>query len=151
METKATCFFIGHHDTDILTMNELRSTIEQHIVKFGVRDFLVGHYGNFDRMTIHVLLELKRTYPEIRLTMLLPYHPLPNSPNHFPVGFDDSLYPFDRQIPPKAAIVAANKTAIRMSNYLICYVRHFGKSKDFLIYAQKREKKGLIHITNLAE
>ena len=42
------CFFIGHRKASEEIYTDLRAAVEQHIVEFGVTEFLVGHYGGFD-------------------------------------------------------------------------------------------------------
>lgn len=44
------CFFIGHRGSSCSLLPLLDSAVEQHITEFGVEEFIVGGYGNFDRM-----------------------------------------------------------------------------------------------------
>ena len=39
------CFFIGHREASSENLPALRTTIEQHIVEYGVTEFFVGRYG----------------------------------------------------------------------------------------------------------
>ncbi len=100
-------------------------------------------------MAVCAVHSLKSTYDGIELVLLLPYHPTKNRPGLEDPRFDGSLYPFDYPVYTKYAIVKANKYAIDHADCLICYVRHVGKTRDFLEYAKKREKKELIHIEAL--
>lgn len=70
------CFFIGHRESSCSLLPLLDSAVEQHITEFGVGEFIVGGYGNFDRMVTATLRKMKMKYPHIFLTLLLPYHPL---------------------------------------------------------------------------
>ena len=55
-------------------------------------------------------------------------------------------------IPKPYAIVRANEYTIQACGYLICYDRgQIGKTRDYVALARRRERKGLIHIENLAE
>ena len=56
-------------------------------------------------------------------------------------------------IPRRLAIVRANEYVIRhVCDNLIAYNRYLAtKTHDFVELAQRREKMGLIHLTNLAE
>lgn len=56
------CFFIGHRDTPEEILYALRMAIEKHIVRYGVKEFVVGDYGAFDRYARTVLLEAKQQY-----------------------------------------------------------------------------------------
>lgn len=53
-------------------------------------------------------------------------------------------------VPKRAAIVRANHYMVDHSEYLIAYAWHSASNaKQLVEYAEKREKKGLIHITKL--
>lgn len=54
-----TCFFIGHRDTPESIQPQLDAAVERHIVEYGVTDFVVGHYGAFDRMAARAVRESK--------------------------------------------------------------------------------------------
>ena len=49
------CFFIGHRETPDRVYPTLLETIERHITEYGVSEFVVGQYGNFDRLVIRAL------------------------------------------------------------------------------------------------
>ena len=74
MERKR-CFFIGHREASKEIYPALYATVERHIVAYGVTAFIVGRYGGFDRLAASAVKEAKRFYPEVKLTLLLPYHP----------------------------------------------------------------------------
>lgn len=92
-----------------------------------------------------------KRHPEITLTLLLPYHPhdqfIP-----VPEGFDGTFYPPGMEtVPKRAAIVRANRYMLEHSSYLIAYVSHPSSgSREVLEAALRRQKHGLIHVTNLA-
>ena len=145
------CFFIGHREISCSLLPLLDSAVEQHITEFGVEEFIVGGYGNFDRMVTATLRKMKMEYPHIFLTLLLPYHP---SHRHviMPDGFDRSFYPPEMEkVPMRLAIVRANRYMVDHSDYLICNVWHpASNARELLEYAQRRQAKGLIHIQNIA-
>ena len=68
-----TCFFIGHRDTPAEVYSQIVSEVER-LILCGVTEFVVGHYGAFDRMAARAVREVKRQHPEIRLLLLLPYY-----------------------------------------------------------------------------
>lgn len=68
------CFFIGHREASEEIYPVLYAAVEQHIVEYGVTEFIVGHYGGFDRLAASAVKEAKRFYPEVKLTLLLAYH-----------------------------------------------------------------------------
>lgn len=144
------CFFIGHHTAPPDIRERLMEAIERHITDYGVEEFVVGHYGAFDRMAISHLKVAKKKYPEIVLTLLIPYHPGERTVK-LPEGFDRSYYPSGMEtVPRQVAIVRANQDMIQNSDYLICYNRGYvGNTRDLLTIAKHREKNGLLHIENL--
>ena len=69
------CFFIGHREASEEIYAELLAAVGRHIVEYGVSEFIVGHYGGFDRLAARAVIEAKKTHPEVTLTLLLPDHP----------------------------------------------------------------------------
>lgn len=59
------CFFIGHRETSEEVYPELYAAVEQHIVEYGVTEFIVGHYGGFDRLAAKAVIEAKKTHPGV--------------------------------------------------------------------------------------
>ena len=132
------CFFIGHRHAEERIYEKLLTAIDTHISAYGVTDFLVGHYGDFDRMAARAVAEARRTHPGISLTMLLPYYPEDRAISVPPI-FDGTFYPPGMEFCPKRyAIVRANQYAIEHNDYLIAYVTGVGKSRDFLNYAGRK-------------
>ena len=134
------CFFIGHRDAPQRIMTQLIEIVERLIEEEGVKEFVVGRYGNFDHMAARAVMQAKALDEDVRLVLMTPYHPAEH-PLMIPNGFDEILYPFETSVPPRAAIVRANERVIRMSSYLVAYVCRPGKSRDFLEYAQRQKIK----------
>ena len=132
------CFFVGHREAGEEIYDELRTTVEQHIVEFGVTEFIVGHYGGFDRLAARAVIEAKKTHPEVTLTLLLPYHPA-ERPMAAPEGFDGTFYPPDMErVPRRVAIVRANRYMVDHVDYLIAYAWHPGSNaRELVRYAQE--------------
>jgi Uncharacterized conserved protein len=131
------CFMIGHREAGDAIYPALLGAVLRCIEEDAVEEFIVGHYGGFDHLAKRALLEVKRLYPA-RLTLLLPYYPAPKG---MTAGFDATVYPFERHVPPRSAIVRANRAMIDACACLIAYVRHPGNARECLLYAQKHEKK----------
>ena len=108
-------------------------------MQYGVTEFLVGQYGAFDRMAAKAVIQLKEKYPDVKLTLLLPYHPGERKVE-LPDGFDGSWYPPEMEtVPRRAAIVRANRCAVDHAGYLIAYVRHpASNARELVEYARKR-------------
>ena len=142
------CFFIGHRETSEEIYPALYAAVEQHILKYGVTEFIVGHYGGFDRLAASAVKEAKRFYPEVKLTLLLSYHPA-ERPIPTPDGFDGTFYPPGMEsVPRKIAIVRVNRYVVDHVDYLIAYAWHPASNARVLVeYAKSREKKGSLFIT----
>ena len=147
-----TCFFIGHRNAPASVQPLLDAAIERHISDYGVTDFVVGHYGSFDRMAASTVIRAKHLHPEVTLTLLLPYHPF-ERPIDAPEGFDATFYPPDIEtVPRRYAIIKANEYMIRHCDYLIAYDKRLvGKTRDFVDLARRLEAKSLLRVENLAD
>ena len=142
------CFFIGHREASEEIYPVLYAAVEQHIVEYGVTEFIVGHYGGFDRLAASAVKEAKRFYPEVKLTLLLSYHPA-ERPIPTPDGFDGTFYPPGMEsVPRKIAIVRANRYVVDHVDYLIAYAWHpASNARELVEHAKRRENKGSLFIT----
>ena len=145
------CYFIGHREADERLLPVLKETIQQLISRENVRHFYAGGYGGFDRIAGLAVKEVKKQNADITLHLVLPYHPAERA-IEAPDGYDGTYYPEGLEnVPRQFAIVRVNKIMVDTSDWLIAYVRHgASNSRKVLEYAQRREKKGLIHVVNLA-
>ena len=144
------CFFIGHRDAPESIFPALLKEVERHITEHGVTEFIVGHYGAFDRISARAVITAKQQHPEIALLLLLPYHPSEQAVEP-PPGFDNTFYPPGMEkVPRKLAIIRANRYMVDHADYLIAYAWHpASNARDLLEYAQKREQRNLISVTVL--
>ena len=133
------CFFIGHREASSEILPALTEAIEQHITEYGVTEFIVGHYGGFDRMAAKAVIAAKERHPGITLSMLIPYHPA-ERPVNPPLGFDHTFYPPGMEkVPRKFAIVRANRYMVDHADYLIAYAWHpASNARDLAEYAQRK-------------
>ncbi len=153
MDTK-TCCFIGHSRIySGVTFEQLAEAVERHIVEYSVTDFLVGNYGQFDRMSARAVKAAKARHPGVHLYLMLPYRSELGRPLPDREGYDNFVYPQEMEgVPHKFAIPRLNQLMVQDSDYAIAYVRFtWGGVYTTLEYAQRREQKGLIHIENLAD
>ena len=146
----ATCFFIGHREAPDSLLPTLNAEVERHITEYGVTDFVIGDYGQFDALAAKCVKAAKKRHPEVTLTLLLPYHPY-DRPTPIPPGFDGTFYPPGMEtVPKRAAIIRANRYMVDHSDYLIAYVWHTASNAwDLMEYARKREKSKMIRTTIL--
>ena len=116
-----TCFLIGHRDAPFIIREKLEKAIAAAITVYGVTEFVVGQYGAFDKMSAACLAESKKSHPELRLLLLLPYHPSERAAV-LPAGFDGSFYPPGMEaVPRRLAIVRANEYMAKHCDLLIGY------------------------------
>ena len=135
------CFFIGHREASGEIYPALYAAVKQHIWEYGVTEFIVGHYGGFDRLAALAVKEAKRFCPEVKLTLLMPYHPA-ERPIPILDGFDGTFYPPGMEcVPRRVAIVKANRYMVDHVDYLIAYVWHSASNAWELVeYAKRRGK-----------
>lgn len=146
------CFFIGHREANERLLPRLELEIERLIRLENVRYFYVGGYGGFDQVAATAVKRANQKHSNITLMLVLPYHPAERSIEK-PPGYDGTYYPEGLEKTPRPfAIVKANQQMVDSCDWLVCYVRHgASNSRNLLEYAQRREKKGLIQIINIAE
>ena len=150
--TGATCFFIGHRETGDELIPALTAAVERHITEYGVTSFMVGRYGNFDKLAARAVIDAKKRHPEVTLTLLLPYHPF-DRPTPTPKGFDGTFYPPGMEtVPKRVAIIQANRHMVEHSTHLIAYAWHPASNARALVeHARIWGRKGKIHIENLVK
>lgn len=130
---KKRCFLIGHHDAPESIYPTLQRATERHITELGVTEFIVGHYGYFDRLAARALVAAKQSHPEISLWLLLPYHPAEQKVE-VPEGFDGSFYPEGMEkVPRRLAIVKANRYVVNHVDFIIAYVNHWASNTQKLL------------------
>lgn len=142
------CFFIGHREASEEIYADLRAAVEQHIVEFCVTEFIVGHYGGFEKLAARAVIEAKKTHPEVTLTLFLPYHPA-ERPMTAPEGFDGSTYypPDMERVSRRVAIVRANRYMVDHMDFLIAYAWHpASNARELVEYAKAREIQGKIKV-----
>ena len=143
-----TCFLFGHRDAPDGLRSCIEAAVEYHYRELGINQFIIGAYGNFDRMAAGAVKAVKQRHSDICLSLLLPYHPA-ERPVEIPPGFVSTLYPEGMEsVPRKFAIVRANQYMVKNADTVICYVKHFGNTRALLEQAQKRSD---LYVQNLAE
>ncbi len=70
-----TCFLFGHRDVSNELSPHIETAVEYHYTKLGIWQFIVGGYGNFDRIAGSAVKAVKLRHLDIDLRLLLPYHP----------------------------------------------------------------------------
>ena len=142
-----TCFFIGHREAPEDIYPALHDAVLRYIEVYGVTDYVVGHYGRFDALAVCAVRAAKRIHPDVRLSLLLPYHPAERKVWR-PEQYDSLFYPPDQEtVPRRVAIVRTNRYMADHSTHLIAYAWHpASNARELVDYAMRRS----ICVTNLA-
>lgn len=140
----------GHADCPDSIMSRIEAAIENQYSEYGIRNFYVSNRGRFDSLAASAAKRVKQRYPDLKLYLLLAYHPGERAVD-ITDGFDSSYYPPLEGTPRQYAIVKANKHMVDTADSIICYVKHIGNTRNLLEYAHRRQKKEGIIIENVAE
>lgn len=134
------CTFFGHKDCHSNIMPKLKSAVETLIQNNDVNHFYIGNHGNFDKIALNTIIELKRKYPHITYEIVLAYIPSknPDCPTIYPEGIEST--------PKRFAICFRNQWMINHSDYIISHITHtFGGAYQFTEIA-KRQRKNIINL-----
>ncbi len=148
MAERKVCFMFGHADTSYDRVWDIAKAAQRHYVRLGVRIFIVGNRGNFDRYAALAIRMLKQQYKDISLMLLMAYLP---KQIELDDGFNGLYYPELGNTDKRCAIVQANQQMINRAGSIICCVEHNGNARNLLDYARKKYEKSEILIENLAE
>lgn len=149
-KTKIRCTFAGHSEIQNSNLvEEIKTTAKELITEYGVNEFWVGHYGDFDHYAAKAIRELKREY-DIELVLVIPYltKEIEEYKEEYYRNFDALIMAdIPEKTPKKLKIIKANQYMVDESEYLICYVKNsWGGVVKTLDYAMQKKKK----IYNLA-
>ena len=145
------CCFCGHRNVSPNIYPALQEAVERHVAEFGVMQFLVGGYGDFDALAARAVQETKATVPGIRLTLVLAYLPEPGRTISTD-DYDETLYPEGLALVPRRfAISRRNQWMVDASDCLIAYVAcGYGGAAQMLKRARAKQRRGELTIANLA-
>lgn len=133
--------FFGHRR--IYNGEELRARLNDcvlHLIESGASEFLLGDYGEFDRLCATALQKQRANHPQIRLVYIQPYLDRAPEQNYF----DEVVYPPLESVPKRYAIIRRNEWMISKSDIVVVYSRvSYGGAAAALAYA-KRKKKAVI-------
>ena len=131
--------FCGHGE--IHGENELKEWLErtvEDLIKNGAEIFLLGGYGRFDSMAALTVWDLKKRYPHIKSTLVVPYLDR-KYPSKY---YDDTLYPSLENVPKRFAISKRNEWMVNEADVVVAYVIHsWGGAAKTLEYAERKKKK----------
>lgn len=101
--------------------------------------FYVGNQGNYDKIVLFTLRELKKQFPHITYSVVLAYHPSQRD-----IGFahsDETVLPEEIAVcHPRFAIDKQNRYMLSLSDYVIAYTIRPGGAMKFCELAKKNGK-----------
>ena len=143
-KTKIRCSFAGHseiHNQNLVETIKIKG--KELITEYGVNEFWVGHYGDFDHYAAKAIRELKQEY-DIELVLVIPYltKEIEEYKEEYYRNFDAVLMgDVPEKTPNKLKIIKANQYMVNESEYLICYVKNsWGGAAKTLEYAKRKKK-----------
>lgn len=144
------CFLFGHATISRDMVAQIKAVAQYHYLNHGIRTFVVGNRGDFDRHAAAAICSLKKQYPDITLLLLLAYHPSERAVT-LSESFDNSYYPPLGAVPKPFSIVRANRYMVKQADSIICYATHPGNARNLLDYARQLQKKKAFPIDNVGE
>lgn len=132
--------FCGHSKLSekekILLKKELNKKLEK-LISNGACTFLLGGYGDFDRICAYVIRELKKQYSHIESVFVTPYI----NKEYNTELYDGSEYPPIENVPLRYAISKRNEYMVEKADVIIAYVNHsWGGAATTLEYAKRKHK-----------
>ena len=139
-----TCCFFGHREVfDSVGLNVYEKICDL-IENQNITTFIVGDYGDFDRVTAAMVRKAKKKHNNIKLILIRPYFSkeLNTNKDYYAMLYDDIIIPDESaNVHFKNAIRKRNEWMIDNSQYIIFYVRrNYDGAYTALRYAQLKEK-----------
>ena len=119
---KKSCVFFGHRDGFYDNFWEKLSAIFTRLIQEeGVTQFYTGARGNFDGICTDILQDLRKKFPQIKITLVYSYIP---KEENLGIGdrYDDSVYLLEKRVLPKFAIWETNKALIDKCDFVVLAV-----------------------------
>lgn len=140
-----TCSFFGHRYIDEAIAAPLKNALTN-LIENDVDTFLVGHQGDFDRLVLRTLRQLKKEFPQIRYRVVLAY--LPAAPAAYcAYTEEETVFPEGLEtVPPRYAISWRNRWMIKQSDVVVTYITHSQGGAAQFAKSAKRMNKQVINI-----
>ncbi len=150
------CCFVGHSEiygNRDLIYDMIRNKSEELIIKKGVKEFWTGNYGEFDHIAASAVRNLKKTYLDISIILIIPY--LTDEINKYKEQYNKDydmiiISDIPEKTPKKYHIIKTNEYMVDNSDYLICFINHnWGGAVKTLEYAEKKKHITIFNIDKL--
>lgn len=140
-----TCSFFGHRYIDEAIAAPLKNALTN-LIAINVDTFLVGHQGDFDRLVLRTLRQLKKEFPQIRYRVVLAYLPAARA-TYCAYTEEETVFPEGLEtVPPRYAISWRNRWMIRQSDVVVTYITHSQGGAAQFAESAKRMNKRVINI-----
>ncbi len=146
------CTFCGHSQIygEYENVKAKCFSIVEDMIQQGLADcFWIGDYGHFDSIAASVCLSLKKQYPHIKVSLVLPYY-RPHIDDYTKERynkFDSVITPELENTPHRFRIIKCNEYMVDQADTVIAYVKYGGGAAKTLDYVKKKNKP----IYNIAE
>ena len=154
-----TCCFTGHRKLPPEHYDKIKALTRSEVVKLidvGVRYFGTGGALGFDTLAAQIILELKKTYPDIKLILVLPCY---NQTARWNIQ-DIEIYEYIKSKCDKYVYTSKdynshcmfkrNKHLVDNSDYCICYLsKQYGGTAQTVEYAYSQGIK-VINVCDLS-
>lgn len=121
---------------------KLKNLLINEIRKSPTCNFYLGGYGDFDRLCLRTLRELKKDFPNIELLFITPY--LDENYGKLQSAkycYDGVIFPPIESVPQKFAIIKRNEWMVNKANLVIAFVKYpSGGAAKTLEYAKRKNK-----------
>ena len=133
--------FCGHSQiapSEIKHISERFKEVIEELIWEGADEFLLGGYGDFDKLCAATVKELKNTHPHIKSILIIPY---------IDRAFDQQLYdcseyPPLENVPKRFAISKRNEYMVDNSDTIISFINHtYGGAFKTFSYAKRKAKQ----------
>lgn len=130
--------FCGHSKTDQPeSVSAWLNTILPALIEGGADTFYLGGYGTFDNLAEAAVRRQQKTYPHIKMLLVLAYL----NRNAGAARYDGTVYPSLEKVPPRFAIVKRNEWMIYESDVVISGVTHgWGGAARTLEFVRRKKK-----------
>ena len=120
------CCFAGHRD--FLNTECIEEKLKKHIISLitneNVTEFMLGNYGNFDKVVNKVLFSVKEAYPHIKITLVVPYLTTLLKEQRNEKYECILIADMPENTPRKYQILKCNEYMVSKSQFIICYVKN---------------------------
>lgn len=136
-----TVTFVGHSKVhvDEKLLKWLEETIVN-LIEEGATQFLLGGYGDFDKISAKMVKNLQKTYPHIQSYLVIPYL----DRKYDSALYNSTIYPPLEKVPKRFAISKRNEWMVDEAEVVVAYLLNYAGGSGRTMEYAKRKKKHII-------